>query len=82
MIALVELRRGCPCAACRAQREALASNPLTVLPSAGRPEELAVAEAIEPVGHYAVRLRWRDGHETGIYDYRLLRSLGKTTGPA
>lgn len=32
-------------------------------------------DAIEPVGHYAVRLRFSDGHDTGIYTWELLREL-------
>jgi DUF971 family protein len=30
---------------------------------------------IEPVGNYALRLAWRDGHKSGIYSHRFLRSL-------
>lgn len=32
--------------------------------------------AIEPVGHYAVILRFDDGHDTGIYSWDLLYELG------
>jgi DUF971 family protein len=32
--------------------------------------------AIEPVGHYAVRLKFSDGHATGLYTWRLLHVLG------
>jgi DUF971 family protein len=31
---------------------------------------------IEPVGNYAVRLRFDDGHETGIYSWDYLYELG------
>lgn len=34
-------------------------------------------EAIEPVGRYAVRLIFDDGHKTGLYTYRYLRELGE-----
>lgn len=33
--------------------------------------------AIEPVGRYAVRLRFSDGHDSGIYSWDLLRELGE-----
>jgi DUF971 family protein len=33
--------------------------------------------AVEPVGHYAVRIRFTDGHDTGIYSWALLRQLGQ-----
>lgn len=32
--------------------------------------------AIEPVGNYAVRLRFDDGHDTGLYSWTLLYELG------
>ena len=33
--------------------------------------------AVEPVGHYAVKLVFDDGHDTGLYTWRYLRELGK-----
>lgn len=32
--------------------------------------------AVEPVGHYAVKLVFDDGHDTGLYTWRYLRELG------
>ena len=32
--------------------------------------------AVEPIGHYAVRLVFDDGHDTGIYTWDFLRQLG------
>jgi DUF971 family protein len=32
--------------------------------------------AIEPVGHYAIRIRFDDGHDTGIYSWQYLYELG------
>ena len=41
---------------------------------------------LEPVGHYALRIRFSDGHDTGIYTWRYLRGLceshGKSSSPA
>lgn len=34
--------------------------------------------ALEPVGHYAVRIVFDDGHDTGIYSWSYLRELGDT----
>lgn len=31
--------------------------------------------AIEPVGRYALRFQWSDGHATGIYTFEYLREL-------
>lgn len=33
--------------------------------------------AIEPVGQYAVRLIFDDGHDTGLYSWKLLYELGR-----
>lgn len=33
--------------------------------------------AIEPVGHYAVLLRFTDGHDTGIFSWTTLHTLGR-----
>jgi len=32
--------------------------------------------AIEPVGHYAVRLIFDDGHDSGLYTWQYLHQLG------
>ena len=32
--------------------------------------------AVEPVGHYAVRLVFDDGHDTGLYTWKYLYELG------
>jgi DUF971 family protein len=33
--------------------------------------------AIEPVGQYAIQLRFSDGHDTGIYSWDLLYDYGE-----
>ncbi len=33
--------------------------------------------AIEPVGNYAVRLTFNDGHDTGLFSWSLLNRLGQ-----
>jgi hypothetical protein len=38
--------------------------------------DVAVVKA-EPVGRYAVRLTFDDGHSSGIYSWRYLRELGE-----
>ena len=39
-------------------------------------KENVVATAIDPVGHYAVRLVFDDGHDTGLYSWTYLHELG------
>lgn len=34
-------------------------------------------QSVDPVGHYAIRLRFDDGHATGIYSWRYLYELGQ-----
>lgn len=64
------LRRDCPCAMCRGQREAPA-NPLRIVtgPALG---EVTIRELV-PVGAYAVQIVWSDGHDTGIHSFESLR---------
>ncbi len=69
---LAELRRRCPCATCRTDREQQADNPLTILKS--DPTGVRVTSA-KLVGNYAIQFEWSDGHNTGIFDFRLLRAL-------
>jgi DUF971 family protein len=70
---LVLLRHKCPCASCRTRREAPA-DPFRVLSAS---EAVAVPELsdIEPVGRYAIKLVWADGHNTGIFSFEYLRGL-------
>jgi len=44
-------------------------------------KEAVAIERIEPVGNYALRLHFDDGHNTGLYSWTLLRELG-TEQPA
>jgi DUF971 family protein len=81
-VPLAVLRRACPCAACRAQREALrGSGGLPVVPAAAEQRGMALADTAELVGQYGLRITWKDGHSTGIYDYELLRSLERAPRP-
>ena len=63
------LRRKCPCAAC--VNEWTGEIRL-------RPESISEeihSLAVRPVGNYAIRFDWSDGHTTGIYAFEYLRSL-------
>jgi DUF971 family protein len=40
-------------------------------------KEAVLVTAIEPIGHYAVRLVFDDGHNTGLYTWAYLRELGE-----
>lgn len=66
------LRRACPCATCRTDREQQQQNPLQILRF--NPTDVRVTHA-KLVGSYAIQFTWSDGHQTGIFDFRYLRSL-------
>jgi DUF971 family protein len=61
------LRGYCPCAGCQGHGGAI-----QLLETTDAQLEL---EDITPVGGYALALRWFDGHDSGIYSYKYLRSL-------
>ncbi|MCH7991628.1 MAG: DUF971 domain-containing protein [Gemmatimonadetes bacterium] len=69
---LGELRRRCPCATCRTEREKQDPNPLKILKV--DPTDIRVTSA-QLVGNYAIQFFWSDGHSTGIFDFRFLRGL-------
>ena len=66
------LRRNCPCAGCREEREK-PPDPFRIL----KPEELVplAPVAMARVGRYAYKITWSDGHDTGIYTLEHLRAL-------
>ena len=72
------LRRRSPSADAKVLREEMARNPLTVLP-AGRSNGPLTALGAELVGNYAIRIRFSDGHSTGIHSWTYLRSIDPTT---
>jgi DUF971 family protein len=76
------LRRMSPSAEARGLREQLAKNPLTVLPSSAARGGPLTALSAELVGNYALRIRFSDGHDTGIYSWEYLRSIDPANGPA
>jgi DUF971 family protein len=63
----VGLRRACPCAQC--VHELTGAR---LLDPASVPADVR-AEAIALVGRYAMRVRWSDGHDTGIFTWQGLR---------
>jgi DUF971 family protein len=63
------LRLSCPCAECV---EEMTGIPLL------KPERVAAdirPAQLELVGSYALRVRWSDGHATGLYTWEALRRL-------
>lgn len=69
------LRRMSPSADMRQLRVEMDKNPLTVLPSGKSAPGPLVAVDAELVGNYAIKIRFSDGHDTGIYSWRYLRDI-------
>ena len=77
------LRYGCPCAVCNEERKAegraagvakaAPGGPLVLYQAPPRPLE------VTPVGKYALRFKWNDGHESGIYSWDYLRRMCQCT---
>lgn len=71
------LRKMSPSAEARQLREEQAKNPLTVLPASAARTTASTLVAVdaEMVGNYALRIRFSDGHDTGIYSWAYLREI-------
>ncbi len=70
-----KLRDECPCATCKGESTVL--NTYIPIKSPFKPAGFYEINKIVPVGNYAVNLTWKDGHDTGIYSWDILRSLGE-----
>jgi DUF971 family protein len=68
-----ELRKWCPCATCRVEKEKLAANPLAVISTPMN--QVMHIEDLAAVGRYAVSFLFSDGHSSGIYAYDYLRNI-------
>ena len=68
---LKTVRERCPCASCGGEGGQRKGSPLRMV-SPSPPDE---AEAIRPMGRYALQFQWSDGHSDGIYSFDLLRSI-------
>jgi len=73
--AIAYLRKMSPSAEMRQLRDEMSSNPLTVLPASMSSNTPVIAESAEMVGNYAIRIRFSDGHDTGIYSWQYLREI-------
>lgn len=68
-----KLRAECPCAACRNEWTGeRILDPMTIR------TDLKL-EGMEPVGAYAVRLAWNDGHSSGLFTWDTLLLLGQNS---
>lgn len=72
------LRDECPCASCTGAHgtEPQKTNYSNAAASPFQMYKPALKmENVEPVGQYALRIYWNDGHNSGIYSYDHLREI-------
>jgi DUF971 family protein len=71
------LRDWCPCASCTGSHGTTPREKTTE--AKPNPFQMFTPKlkmlSIEPVGSYAVRIAWNDGHDTGIYSYDHFRNI-------
>lgn len=78
-IRLESLRRACPCAGCKGERDVLGNlhkgpeQPL--YPQSFRLERMVA------VGGYALQPFWADGHASGLFTFDYLKKLAELTPP-
>jgi DUF971 family protein len=70
------LRANCPCATCREERN-VPPDPFRIINPAQMTGPLRPV-AMTPVGRYAYKITWNDGHDTGIYSFDTLRQLDES----
>lgn len=68
------LRDKCPCATCTGAhgtppRQSEAASPFQMY------QPVLKINSVEPVGNYALRLLWSDGHSTGLYSFAHFREI-------
>lgn len=67
------LREKCPCANCEGEKDVFGN----IYKGENKPlnENSFLLNGVQPVGYYALRPYWKDGHHSGIYSFEMLRSL-------
>jgi DUF971 family protein len=71
---LIYLRDHCPCAGCTGShgtppRPKTGDSPFPMFQPALK------MNSVEPVGNYAIRIGWSDGHSSGIYSFAHFRHI-------
>jgi len=64
------LRKHCPCAVCTSQPDG--SDEMRVRRFT---EKQFLIASVSVIGNYAVNIVWKDGHNTGIYEFSYLKKL-------
>ena len=70
---LKPMRDNCPCAHCAGETDIFGN--IYKGPPQIMNEQSYLITGIQPVGYYAIRPFWKDGHSDGIYSYKFLKKL-------
>jgi len=72
-----DLRRSCPCASCSELKKKGVRSTVSfkkTIPLEDKSTSIKPLD-IENIGRYAIRFKWNDRHDTGIYTFDFLRRL-------
>lgn len=72
---LKKLRDECPCVNCKG--ESVIFDSYIPIKSPFKPAGFYEIKSIEPVGNYAIQIIWKDGHNTGIYSFDILKNISE-----
>ena len=78
---LAYLREQCPCATCKGTHGEPTTlvrqsrGGLPILQNNPKKSPSVEVKSVAPVGNYAIRFTWGDGHNDGLYSWRYLRDL-------
>ncbi|MAQ43534.1 MAG: hypothetical protein CMG25_03510 [Candidatus Marinimicrobia bacterium] len=68
------LRLQCPCANCSGESDVFGNIYKSNNLKTNNENQYLINRYIY-IGHYAIRIVWRDGHNAGIYSFEFLKSL-------
>ena len=74
-ITLDVLRKSCPCANCAGEKDVFGN--IYKGPTKELNDSAFKIQQLSLVGHYAIRIFWKDGHSNGIYTFDLLKNLNE-----
>lgn len=78
-ISLEKLRRACPCAGCKGERDIMGN--LYKGPDQPLSPQSFQLRSLSFAGTYAVQPVWGDGHATGLYSFEYLKHIAASNEP-
>lgn len=70
---LFGLRKNCPCVACRGGHDQMGRFEPELFRV--EPTRIYKIDNVETVGNHALKIKWDDGHDSGMYRWELLREM-------